>query len=575
MKKKEKIVLLGLILLLVVTIVGVSYAAFSYSKRGEKVNTITTGQIVMTYTETDNIIQIDGALPTTDKTGTVQLKAGEYFDFNISSTIVGNVNINYEISAKEVGESTIAGSNIKLYLTKLNGSEEEPLMTPETYHEDSEENTYTGRPAGEMSLYKGSMNSSENNNYRLRMYVDENYNPQGDGGGLTFSVRINVYGLAGEKYVPETTKTLLAANPVQEEKTNMFNYASNGSYISSFTSSGPTYGNEPSQVTNGLFEAEDEDGTSYYFRGNVENNNVQFGEYESDYYVYQGESGFYQRQESCEEANSWYTCTPVKLASAGDKMYWKIVRVNGDGSLRLIYNGISATPDYSDFAHSYDVGSAPYNLSRNDPKYTGYTYDNGTDSFIKREVNTWYQNTLGKSNYDRMVTSGRFCSDSSGYQEGSFYNFSTDIVPDGSYLYASMGERLANFARGASAVANSPTLKCPSTSESYGGSYRLKVGLITADELALAGESYLVDGNSYLNPGENGYWYWSMTPGGFYFDIARVWGEFGDLSSNGVDIQGAVRPVINVTTNNGFASGDGTAQNPYILNAEEVLPMQG
>ena len=60
----------------------------------------------------------------------------------------------------------------------------------------------------------------------------------------------------------------------------------NGSYISSFTSSGPTYGNEPSQVTNGLFEAEDEDGVSYYFRGNVENNNVQFGEYPSDYYVY-------------------------------------------------------------------------------------------------------------------------------------------------------------------------------------------------------------------------------------------------------------------------------------------------
>ena len=129
-------------------------------------------------------------------------------------------------------------------------------------------------------------------------------------------------------------------------------------------------------------------------------------------------------------------------------MYWKIVRVNGDGSLRLIYNGISATPDSSDLAHSYVVGNAPYNLSSNDPKYAGYTYDNGTDSFIKREVDTWYQNTLGKSNYDRMVTSGRFCSDSSGYQEGSFYNFSTDIFPDGSYLYASMGERLANFARG-------------------------------------------------------------------------------------------------------------------------------
>ena len=568
MKKKEKIVLVGLILLLVVTIVGVSYAAFSYSKRGEKVNTITTGQIVMTYTETDNIIQIDGALPTTDKTGTVQLKAGEYFDFNISSTIVGNVNINYEISAKEVGESTIAGSNIKLYLTKLNGSEEEPLMTPETYHEESEENTYTGRPAGEMSLYKGSMNSSENNNYRLRMYVDEAYNPQGDGGGLTFSVRINVYGLAGEKYVPETTKTLLAANPVQEEKTNMFNYASNGSFISSFTSSGPTYGNEPSQVTNGLFEAEDEDGTSYYFRGAITTNNVQFGEYTSDYYVYvDGNDAYYQSQESCEKAG-WGNCSPVKLASAGDKMYWKIVRVNGDGSLRLIYNGISATPDNSDLAHSYVVGMVPYNLNNDGPKYSGYTYDNGMDSFIKREIDAWYANTLGKSNYDRMVTSGRFCSDSSGYQEGSFYNFSTDIFPDGSYLYASMGERLANFARGASAVANSPTLKCPSTNESYGGSYRLKAGLITADELALAGESSYVVGNSYLNPGDNGNWYWSMTPAGFDLDNAYVWYEYVLLDNDYVRNHRGVRPVINVTTDNGFASGDGSVENPYILNAE-------
>ena len=566
MKKKEKIVLVGLILLLVITIVGVSYAAFSYSKRGEKVNTITTGQIVMTYTETDNIIQIDGALPTTDKTGTVQLKAGEYFDFNISSTIVGNVNINYEISAKEVGESTIDGSNIKLYLTKLNGSEEEPLMTPETYHEESEENTYTGRPAGEMSLYKGSMNSSENNNYRLRMYVDENYNPQGDGGGLTFSVRINVYGLAGEKYVPETTKTILAANPVQEEKTNMFNYASNGSYIDMNAGGQQT---NPEYITNGLYSAEDEDGVSYYFRGNVENNNVQFGEYESDYYVYNnGYSKYYQNLESCQEDNPRYTCTPVKLASAGDKMYWKIVRVNGDGSLRLIYNGISATPDSSDLAHSYAVGYPPYNLSRNDPKYAGYTYDNGTDSFIKREVDTWYQNTLGKSNYDRMVTSGRFCSDSSGYQEGSFYNFSTDIFPDGTYLYASMGERLANFAKGASAVANSPTLKCPSTNESYGGSYRLKAGLITADELALAGESFFVVGNSYLNPCEIGYWYWSMTPAAFDSDGAYVWGEFDRLGTDSVDNQRAVRPVINVTTNNGFASGDGTAQNPYVIEVE-------
>ena len=70
-------------------------------------------------------------------------------------------------------------------------------MSPETYNEESISNTFTGRPSGEMSLYTSSMNSSESNNYRLRMYVDENYNPQGDGGNLTFAVKVNVYGKAG------------------------------------------------------------------------------------------------------------------------------------------------------------------------------------------------------------------------------------------------------------------------------------------------------------------------------------------------------------------------------------------
>ena len=549
--------------------VGVTYAVFSYSKVGERINSITTGAISMEYTESDNIISMNKALPTTDATGKVRLTEGEYFDFTVKGVAGGNSSINYEIGAEEVGEGTIDGSNIKLYLTEI-GSDgrETEVMSPKVYSEEVEENTYTGRPSGVMSLTTGTKTGEFTTKYRLRMYVTEEYNPQGDGGGLQFSVRINVYGKAGDKYVPLTTQEILEDNELQEETTNMFNYASNGSYIASITEEGPQYGSEPSQVTNGLYSMNDEDGVSYYYRGAVDNNNVQFGEYVSDYYVYDdGYGDYYQSQESCEEAEN-SICSQVKLASAGDKMYWKIVRVNGDGSLRLIYNGISATPDNSDLAHSYSIGVTPYNLSRNDPKYTGYTYDNGTDSFIKREVDTWYQNTLGKSNYDRMVTSGRFCSDSSGYQDGSFYNFSTDIVPEGTYLYASMGERLVNFAKGASAVANSPTLKCPSTNESYGGSYRLKAGLITADELALAGESSYVVGNSYLNPGDNGVRYWSMTPAAFNGTHASVWVEFGVLDYRAVDGHNAVRPVINVTTDNGFASGDGTAQNPYILNAE-------
>ena len=179
---------------------------FNYSATGTKINTITTGAITMSYEESDNIISMSGALPTTDKTGKVRLTEGEYFDFTVSSSITGNVNINYEISAKDVTTSDrkIDGSNIKLYLTEIVDGEEKELMTPEVYNEESTENTYTGRPAGEMSLYTSSMNSSEEHQYRLRMYVTEEYNPQGDGGNLSFSVKINVYGKDGDK-MPVTT----------------------------------------------------------------------------------------------------------------------------------------------------------------------------------------------------------------------------------------------------------------------------------------------------------------------------------------------------------------------------------
>ena len=101
-KKKESIISIVAIVVLILAIVGVSFAAFNYSRTGEKVNTITTGVISMAYTETDNVINMDGALPTTDATGMVRLKEGEYFDFSISSTIQGTVNINYEISAKDI-----------------------------------------------------------------------------------------------------------------------------------------------------------------------------------------------------------------------------------------------------------------------------------------------------------------------------------------------------------------------------------------------------------------------------------------------------------------------------------------
>ena len=199
-KKKQLLLSIGLVLILVLMIVGISYAAFKFVGLGNKPNTITTGAITMEYEESTNTISMTGALPTTDATGKVRLTAGEYFDFTIKSSIQGNANINWEIAAEDVTTATrkIDGKNIKLYLTKLNGDNEEEVMAPKVYTTESTENTYTGRPANMMSLAKGTMSASETTNYRLRMYVDEDYNPQGDGGGLSFSVKINAYGKVKE-----------------------------------------------------------------------------------------------------------------------------------------------------------------------------------------------------------------------------------------------------------------------------------------------------------------------------------------------------------------------------------------
>ena len=221
--KKQLLLSIGLVLILVLMIVGISYAAFKFTGLGTKPNTITTGAITMEYTESTNTISMTGALPTTDATGKVRLTAGEYFDFTIKSNIQGNANINWEIAAEDITASSakkMAGKNIKLYLTKLIGDKEEEVMAPKVYNATTSANTKTGRPSGVMSLATGTMSASETTNYRLRMYVDEDYNPQGDGGGLSFSVKINAYGKTGKK-MPVGSKIKAYATQTNLENDNL------------------------------------------------------------------------------------------------------------------------------------------------------------------------------------------------------------------------------------------------------------------------------------------------------------------------------------------------------------------
>ena len=385
------------------------------------------------------------------------------------------------------------------------------------------------------------------------------------------------------KYEEKTLDKILEDNKVKIVDNKMFNYASNGiQYLNGeLTEVNNQY------VTNGLYKSEDEDGVSYFYRGNIDNNNVQFGTYDNDYYLYYvGDTGweiYSQSLESCNDISNNYDinaeCKQIKLASKGDKMYWKIIRINGDGSLRLIYNGINLSPNNSNITTSNYIGNGPYNLNDNNPKYSGYTYDNGTDSFIKKEVDTWYKNTLGSnSTYDSKVIEGRFCSDSSGYESAKYYNMVGDIFDKTDYLFSSI-DRLDQFVTQYQKD-NSPTLKCPETSESYGGSYRLKAGLITADELLMAGELYGVPNNGYISyakPEHNRNFIFStMTPGIFYeryleqngevHNGVTVWSRAYNLDTNfAYSYRLLIRPVINIDISTSELLGDGTADNPYTL----------
>ena len=547
--KKQLLLSIGLVLILVLMIVGISYAAFQFTGLGKKENTITTGAITMKYTESTNTISMNKALPTTDKTGKVRLTEGEYFDFTLEGTIQGTENINWEIAAEDVTTASkkIDGKYIKLYLTSLDdNNNEKEVMAPKVYSADTTENTYTGRPTGMMSLAKGSTSTSFSTKYRLRMYVDESYNPQGDGGDLSFSIKINAYGKTGDK-PPTLAKQILADNTVQETKAHMFNYTSEG--VSSNDETDTNY------ITNGLYSALDEDGTSYYFRGNVTNNYVQFGEYQNDYKVTRGGGT---------NIYNYSSTGDITVANKGDAMLWRIVRVNGDGSVRLIYEGPQLTDSGLTGPLPF-IGNGDYNSSRDNPKYTGYTYDNGTDSEAKKVIDNWYSLAFGNSVYDKMVVKGRFCSDSSGYKLASEYG-----SPDTSTYWFASYDRLyqkeLNFAKD-----NAPTLKCSTTNETFGGSYRLKAGLITGDELTLAGAIDYVSSNEnfYLYNARN---YWTMTPQSYSsYGAGNTFNVYVTISVGGgtsYDDRGYYRPVINVSKDAIVKSGDGTKEKPYLIKLE-------
>ena len=620
MKNRKNYLILILVTVLLITVIGISYAAFNYVGTGQKANTITTGAISMTYTESTNSIALSNALPTTDATGKKRKNTGEYFDFTVKSSIKGNTDINYEIAAKEENGNTFSGKNIKYYLTKVNsdGTEEE-VMAPRTYYEEPSGNVYTGRPADMMSLFVGNLNQQGDTtiNYRLRLWVDENYNPQNDNGGLTYKVKVNVYGQTSDT-VAQAEDTYCKDNGFTKLSDCMLvlnnHEASATAAKTAIKAKGtPNFAKiAPNDTeTDGLYMAEDDEGESYYYRGAVKNNYVSF-------------AGF----------------------------IWRIIRRNGDGSIRMIYSGKSTTdtgeaviignsqfnskywdPTYVGYKYNEDFelhennGTTGYDWFTNTSKYnygTGYTFDastkkftltgtikqltwkdnhdeivksqlyscletscnvvykvtgyqndttmtvkpisysskslataqtNNTNSAIKTTIDNWYKNNL--TAYTSKLADETFCNDRS-ISSGTGYK--TD-----SYTFYGSYNRNADR--------RTPSLKCAQESDKFkvsNASAKLDypVSLITADEMAMAGGVFNTSNTNYYL--YNGQYQWSLSPGHFIsnYSYALAWAVYpsgGLYPWHNVTYSFGVRPVINLKADTLITKGDGTALNPFVI----------
>lgn len=191
--------------ILVVAVVGISFAAFSYSQAGNVSNTITTGTITMTYTEPTNGINLTNALPITDTAGKALSGDNNTFDFSVGATIAGDTNINYVISAVKDSTSDLPDTGVKVYLTATNGEKETAVFEPKLVSQldKTADGNAAGAPAKQYILKTGNYTATGTDNYRLRMWVDSNYGQHTDGNNTTefaaphkYILKVNVYGAA-------------------------------------------------------------------------------------------------------------------------------------------------------------------------------------------------------------------------------------------------------------------------------------------------------------------------------------------------------------------------------------------
>lgn len=293
------------------------------------------------------------------------------------------------------------------------------------------------------------------------------------------------------------------------------------------------------EATNGyLCKAPDAYGDSYYYRGNVTNNYVLFA----------------------------------------DK-YWRIVRINGDGTVRVIYDGTSAHAN-GESSSDRQIGTSAFNSSYEDNAYVGYMYGqtgastyaaahaNTNNSTIKAYIDNWYKtNIVGTAN-EQYLADNVFCNDR------SISSNKPNIYNNLGYGTNATAYRWYDGPWSSDGYNSNMRLTCPQKNDAFtvsdttngNGALTYPVGLLSTDEIVLAGGWSTRNSGYYLYSGQ--YW-WASSPFAFDGSCARVRYVYsgGDADVNsGVFVSSGVRPVFNLKAEV-LVQGSGTATDPYRISS--------
>lgn len=299
------------------------------------------------------------------------------------------------------------------------------------------------------------------------------------------------------------------------------------------------------EADSGVYQMADDYGTSYYYRGVISNNYVKF-------------AGF----------------------------YWRIIRVNGNGSLRIIYDGTSAHANGESSADRFISTDKIYNIHYNDAKYVGWMYGpsgttastskaeaqtNAASSNLKGTVDSWYITNIANKGYGSAVSDTLFCNDRSTPGQ-SLTGWSDDTGLGYGSAYTAFGATARS--RVWNSIAAQAQFKCPQKNDAFtvndttkgNGALTYPVGLITADEIMAAGSGKYGTANQsyYLYKGLN-HRYWSFSPCFLnYNDFMFVVDSYGAFNSWTGSSTGDVAPVINLSAE--YVSemiGTGISTDPY------------